>query len=148
MKLLRVLTAVALVGVAVVHLRIAPDYEGLGRHPLALTDQFYAQSAGALLLAVAVLVRPHRLVWLATVGFAVASLGGLVYSRYRCLPVPGFDGCFQETWAVRGAKPALAFEVATLVLSALALTLTLTRTPTPLLSMINRKGDHETPGVS
>lgn len=115
----RVLTALALIGVAVVHLRIASSYEGLGGHPFALTDQFYAQAVAAFVLAGALLVRPHLLVWLAGTGLAAASLGVLVYSRYRCLPVPGFDGCFQETWATRGAKPAAAFEVAALVLSAL-----------------------------
>lgn len=124
MKLLRILTALALVGVAVVHLRIAQDYTGLGSRPLSLGDQFYAQSAAALLLAVALLVRPHRLVWVATALFAAGSLAVLVWSRYRCLPVPGFDGCFQETWAVDGAKPAAAFETAALVLSAAGLALT------------------------
>lgn len=123
MKLLRVLTAIALVGVAVVHLQIAPDYQGLGTHPLALSDQFYAQSAIAILLALALLVRPHGLVWLATAGFAAGSIAVLVYSRYNCLPIPGFDGCFQETWAVQGAQPALAFELAALALSAVALAL-------------------------
>lgn len=138
MKVLRVLTAVALVGVAVVHLRIASDYVGLGSRPLSLGDQFYAQSAAALALAVALLVRPHRLVWLATVLFSLASLGALVYSRYKCLPVPGFDGCFQETWEADGAKPALVFEVATLVGSAAAL----------LLPVITRTSARDAPGVS
>ncbi len=117
--ILRVLTGVALVGVAVVHLRIVDNYEGLGTRPLSLPDQFYAQSAVAILLTIALLVRPHLLVWLAAVGFAIGSLGVLFYSRYNCLPIYGFDGCFQETWAAEGAKPAAYFEGAALVLASI-----------------------------
>jgi hypothetical protein len=121
---LRLLTAAALVGVAVVHLRIAGNYDGLGSHPLALSDQFYAQAAGGILLAIALIVRPHPLVWLGAVGFAVASLAGLIYSRYKCLPIYGFDGCFTESWGVEGAKPAAYFEVAALVFGAAGAALT------------------------
>lgn len=117
-RVLPVLTAVALVGIAVVHLKIAGNYKGLGSHPLALSDQFYAQAAGGIVLGLALIVRPHALVWLAAVGFAIASLAGLVYSRYKCLPIYGFDGCFQESWGVEGAKPAAYFEVTALVLGA------------------------------
>jgi hypothetical protein len=114
---LRVLTGVALVAVAVVHLRIAHTYESLGKHPLSIGDQFYAQAAGAFVLTAALLVKPHRLVWAASLLFAVGSLAVLVYSRYRSLPVYGFPGGFQEGWGVPGAKPAAAFESLAVVLS-------------------------------
>jgi hypothetical protein len=114
---LRALTGAALVGVAVVHLRIAGNYAGLGKHPLALSDQFYAQAVIAFALTAALLVRPHLLVWLAAAAFALGSLAVLVYSRQRCLPVYGFDGCFQESWAVQGAKAAAWFEGAALLLA-------------------------------
>jgi hypothetical protein len=113
----RLLTALALVGVAVVHLRIAHSYTSVGDHPLAIGDQFYAQSVIALLLAAAVLVRPAGLVWAACALFAIGSLAVLVYSRYHPLPVYGFPGGFQESWDVTGAKPAAAFESAAVVLS-------------------------------
>ena len=129
--LLRVLTSLALIGVAVVHLRIVGNYEGLGSHPLALSDQFYAQSAMAFVLALALLLRPHLLVWLATTGFAAGALAVLVYSRYRCLPIYGFDGCFQETWAVEGATAAAWFEGAALVLSTAGSALTWRRRSAP-----------------
>ncbi|MFN2537701.1 MAG: hypothetical protein ABR549_06060 [Mycobacteriales bacterium] len=116
---LRVLTAVALVGVAVVHLRIADGYTAIGTHPLAIGDQFYVQAALAFLLAAAVLVRPAALVWAACALFAIGSLAVLVYSRYRPLPVYGFAGGFQESWEVEGAKLAAAFESAAVVLSLL-----------------------------
>lgn len=114
---LRVLTAVALLGVVAVHLRIAGNYSGLGRHPLALSDQFYAQAGLAFMLAAALLLRPHLLVWLATAAFAAGSLAVLVYSRYRALPVYGFDGHFQESWAVEGAKAAAWWEALSLGLA-------------------------------
>jgi hypothetical protein len=116
MRALRLLTALALLGVAGVHLAIAGDYVGLGSHPLALSDQFYVQAAAGIALAGAVLWRPRLVVWFAVVGFAVGSLAALLYSRYRCLPIYGFDGCFQETWAARGAKLAAVTESAALVL--------------------------------
>lgn len=115
--ILRLLAAAALAGIAVVHLRIAGNYQGLGKHPLALNDQFYAQGTAAIAIAVTLLVKPHLLVWLAALGFTVASFAGLIYSRYKCLPIYGFDGCFQESWTVEGAKPAAWFESASLVLT-------------------------------
>lgn len=115
---LRALTAAALVGVAVVHLSIAGNYTDIGKHPLALSDQFYAQAVSAFLIAAALLVRPHLLVWLASLGFAAASLAVLVYSRYKTIPIYGFPPGFMESWSVKGAKPAAYFEVAALVLSA------------------------------
>jgi hypothetical protein len=116
--ILRLVTALSLLGVAVVHLVIAGDYTAIGSRPLSLGDQFYAQSATAVVLAGLLLVRPHQLVWLASTGFAAASLAILVYSRYKTIPVPGFPPGFMETWDSRGAKPAAAFEAVALLLSA------------------------------
>lgn len=124
LRVLSVLTAAALVGIAVVHLRIADNYAGLGTRPLSLPDQFYAQAVSGIVLALALLVRPHAVVWLASLGFAVASLAVITYSRYRCLPIYGFDGCFQESWGVEGARPAAYFEGAAIVLSAVGAALT------------------------
>lgn len=113
----RVLAALALVGVAVVHLAIAGDYVELGKHPISLGDQFYAQSVAAIVLAIALLVKPHLLVWLAAAGFAASSLAVLVYSRYKTIPVYGLPNGFIETWDARGAKPAAYFEGAALLLT-------------------------------
>lgn len=124
LRLLSVLTGLALIGVAVVHLRIAGNYAGLGKHPLALNDQFYAQAVIAILLTVALAVRPHFLVWAAAAGFALGSLAVLYYSRNNCLPIYGFDGCFQETWEVEGAKAARLFEVLSLLFAGVGAGLT------------------------
>jgi hypothetical protein len=115
--LLRVLAALTLIGVAVVHLDIAGDYQPLGKHPLSLGDQFYAQGVVAILLALALLVKPHLLVWLAAAGFAAGSLAVLVYSRYKTIPVYGLPGGFSESWSTKGAKPAAWFEGAALLLT-------------------------------
>ncbi|MCW2543505.1 MAG: Membrane protein [Frankiales bacterium] len=114
---LRVLTALALIGVAVVHLDIAGDYVPLGKHPLSLGDQFRAQGVIAILLAIALMVKPHLLVWLAAAGFAAGSLAVLVYSRYKTIPIYGLPGGFTETWEAKGAKPAAYFESAALLLA-------------------------------
>ena len=115
--ILRILTGAALVGVAVVHLKIAGTYTAVGKHPLALSDQFYLQAAMAFVLTAALLIRPHLLVWLAAAGFAAGSLAVLVYSRYKTIPIYGFPPGFQESWSVEGAKPAAYFEGAALVLA-------------------------------
>src|SRR3954453_12204939 len=126
---LRSLTALALVGVAVVHLRIAHSYTPIGKHPLSIGDQFYAQAVLAFLLAAAVLVRPVLLGWAATGLFGICSLAVLVYSRYHALPVYGYPGGFQESWAVRGAKPAAWLERAAIVASLLGAAASLRRPP-------------------
>ncbi|MCW2601352.1 MAG: Membrane protein [Frankiales bacterium] len=124
---LRVLTGAALVGVAVVHLRIAGTYSGLGNHPVSLGDQFYAQAAIAFVLTAVLLVRPRLLVWVAAALFAAGSLAVLVYSRYRTIPIPGVPGGFQESWAAPSAKLAAAFETAALVFALLGAAVTSTR---------------------
>ena len=118
-SLLRVVGALALLTVAVVHLDKAPDYVGLGTRPLSLSDQFYAQSAAAVLLALGLLALPRLVarlgrrgrlgavvvpvvVWGAAAGLAAVSLAALLYSRYRPLPIPGLPGGFQEGWDVPG----------------------------------------------
>ncbi|MGZ6825370.1 MAG: hypothetical protein ACXVGH_01150 [Mycobacteriales bacterium] len=127
--ILRLLTGAALVGIAVVHLDIAGTYAGLGKTPLALNQQFYAQAVVAFVLAAALLVRPRPLVWLVTAGFAAGSLAVLIYSRYKCLPIYGFDGCFQESWSVKGAKPAAWCEAAALALTSAGLATSLHSAP-------------------
>jgi hypothetical protein len=114
---LRSLTSAALAGFAVLHLKIAGPHRGIGRHPLSMSDQFYLQAAAGLLLAAAVLLRPRRLVWLASAAFAAGSLAVLVYSRYRTIPVYGLPGGFQESWGDADAKPVAWLEGLALVLS-------------------------------
>lgn len=119
--LLRLATAVALAVVAFTHLDIADLYEAVGSPSLAAT--FRLQAAVAVLLAVALLVRPVVPVRLLVLAFSAASLGALVWSRYRCLYVPGFDSCFQETWQAPRAVSSAVAEAAALLLSAAGLAL-------------------------
>jgi hypothetical protein len=125
--ILRVLTGAALVGIAVVHLGIAGNYRAVGKHPLALSDQFYVQAAVACVLAAALLVRPQPLVWLASVLFAAGSLAVLVYSRYLTLPTYGLPSGFRETWAAKGAESAAWLEGIALALSLVGTGLTYRR---------------------
>lgn len=99
-----------MIGIAAVHLNIAGDYKGVGKNPLSLSDQFYAQAVIALLLALALIVKPHLLVWLAAAVFGIGSIALLIYSRYQTLPVYGFPPGFQETWMAKGSKLAAIFE--------------------------------------
>ncbi len=121
--LLTLLTAAGLVAIAVIHLRIAKNYIDLGSKPLSLGDQFYAQAAGGIALALGLLVALARplgrwepLLWVSAVGFGVVSLAFLVYSRYHAIPVPGLPGGFQESWQASGAKAAAVAESLTILL--------------------------------
>lgn len=128
----RVLLALALAVVAIVHLKISPNYADIGS-PLSLRGQFVLQGIGGLVLAAAVLVplvrslgRLDPLVWLASLGYGVVSLGPLVYSRYKPLPIPGFpEPGFQETWEAEGAVLSAVSESAVIVLALVGLALTL-----------------------
>lgn len=129
---LRVLTAVALALVAYAHLDVADVYVEVGDKPFSLGYQFYAQAAGALTLAVAILIPFVRswgkldpLVWAAVAGFGVISLVPLVVSRYRPIPVPGLPDGFQESWSVEGAKLSAFAESAVIVLAVVGLLLAL-----------------------
>ena len=121
--LLPISTGGALVGVAIVHLQIAGPYSNVGTHPLSLGDQFYAQAGIAFLIALALLVRPHLLVWLGSGAFAAGSLAVLIYSRYRAIPLYGLPSGFQESWSAKGAQPAAWFESIALVFSLAGATL-------------------------
>ena len=113
---IRILAALALALNAAVHLKLADDYTAVGSRPLSLGDQFYAQSAVAVVLALALLIRPHVLVWLATAAFSAVSLAALVVSRYTPIPVPGLDGGWQEAWT-DDARFAATVETIALVLA-------------------------------
>lgn len=115
--ILRVLAAIALFGVSAIHLDVAGNYSDLGKHPLTLGDQFYAQAAGGIVLALALLIKPHWLVWAGATGFAIVSLAVLVYSRKHSIPIYGVPGGYQESWAAKGAKPAAWFESFALLFS-------------------------------
>jgi hypothetical protein len=142
-SVLRVLVATALGLVAYFHLDLAGSYTAIGDRPLSLGDQFYAQSAAAIVLAVLVLVplvrslgRLDRLLWLGVAGFGVVSLGPLVYSRYNPLPLPlcssdtcqaAFPDGWQESWDAVHAQPTAVVEVVVIVGALVALALTARR---------------------
>lgn len=122
-RLVGALTAVALAVVALVHLDLAPRYASIGSPSLGA--QFRAQAVVAGLLALVLLVRPRAAAWAVTAAFGAASLAALVWSRYRDLPVPGFDGGFRETWEAEGAVTSAVAEAAVVVLALAGLALAL-----------------------
>lgn len=142
-SLLRVLVAVALGLVAYYHLDLADSYTAIGDRPLSLGDQFYAQSAVAIVLALLVLVplvrslgRWDRWLWAAVAAFGVVSLVPLVYSRYNPLPLPlcssetcqaAFPDGWQESWDAIHAQPTAVVETVVVVGALVALALTLRR---------------------
>ncbi len=78
---LRVGTAAALVVDAVVHLRDAPFYDS-SAVTFSQGELFRIQAAVAIVVAVAVLVWPRRLVWLIAFLVAASAVGAVVLYTY------------------------------------------------------------------
>ncbi len=120
---LRLLAAAALAAVVGIHLAIASDYFPVGDRPFSLGDSFLVQSAVAVLLLLALLVRDRRPPWVAALVFGVLSLATLLLSRTVGIPVPGLPVRFQESWiptsvATAAAEGLLIAAVATQLLLA------------------------------
>jgi hypothetical protein len=99
-RLLGVLSAAALVAMGLLQLKLADLYADRGEHPISLDDQRLALGGLALVLALALLVRPRSMVWAAVLLLTAAEVGLLVYGLNRCWPLSDYDGCFRDDWDV------------------------------------------------
>lgn len=79
--ILRALTAAGLVVDAIVHLRIAGDYDRVGDQ-ITVGMLFRVESAVALIAAIAVVASSHRLASLLAGLVAASAVGGLLMSVY------------------------------------------------------------------
>ncbi len=96
--LLRVVAAAALAVVAGVHLRLAPGYSLLG-DSVTQGDLFRAQAAVAAVVALALLFRASRVVWLAAAAVGLASLLAVVVTVYVAVPALGpLPRIFEPIW--------------------------------------------------
>ena len=121
--LLRVLAAAALVVVAGVHVRLAPGYSLVGDQ-VTQGALFRVQAAIATVVALALLARPVRLVWLAAATVGLASLLAVVVTVYVAVPAIGpLPRIFEPIWygekvvAAAAAGTALVTSLAGLVLA-------------------------------
>lgn len=106
--LARLITAAALGVVAGVHLYLAPRYAVVG-DTVTLRDLLLIQAAVAATSALALLVRPGRLVWLAAGAVGLASLSAVVVTVYVAVPAFGpLPRVFEPIWYVEKVVAALA----------------------------------------
>jgi hypothetical protein len=94
----RLVAVVALLVVAVVHLRLAPGYSLIGEQ-VTQGDLFRTQAVVAVLVALALLLRPRRPVWFAAAAVALASLVAVVLTTYVAVPALGpLPRIFEPIW--------------------------------------------------
>jgi hypothetical protein len=115
-RLLGVLTAAALVALGLLQLKLANDYVDRGEHPISLDDQRLFMAGLAVVLALALIMKPRPWVWTVTLLLTAAVVGMLVYGHERCWPLSDYDGCFNDSWDVDEAKASVAAGAAALLL--------------------------------
>jgi len=118
-RFLRVLAASVCLGVTYVHL----DDQGFlafSKTPTYMQVLYVVLEVAAVATAVALLVRPLRIVWLAAVGLGVGPIVGYVLSRGPGLPRYSDD---RGNWTEPLGLVSLAVEVALLVVSLIGLAL-------------------------
>ncbi len=94
----RLVAACALAVVAGIHVQLAPRYAPIGEH-VSQADLFRVQAGAAAVAAIAVLLRPGRLVRMAAAAVAVASLIAVVLTVYVAIPAVGpFPRVFEPIW--------------------------------------------------
>lgn len=112
--LARLVAATALAVVAGVHLHLAPSY-GLVGDQVTQGDLFRLQAAAAGVVALALVVRPTRTVWLAAAAVGVASLLAVVVTVYVAVPAIGpLPRIFEPVWYAEKALAAAAAGTASL----------------------------------
>lgn len=113
-RALRGTTAAGLAVVAIVHVVLAPRYDLVG-DAVTLGQLFRVQAALALAGAVALLLRPCRLVSALAAALALASLLAVVGTTYAALPAYGpLPRVFEPIWFPEKVLAAAAAALATL----------------------------------
>ncbi len=94
----RLIAAGALAVVAGIHAQLAPRYAPIGEQ-VTQADLFRVQAGVAAVAAIAVLLRPGRLVRLFAAAVALASLVAVVVTVYVAIPAIGpFPRVFEPIW--------------------------------------------------
>lgn len=117
--LLRVLTAVALLIDAGVHIHLAPGYQAGSPGGIGQGTLFLLESAAAILAALYVLLRGSRTAYAVAFVVAFSAFAAVVTYRYIDIPAFGpFPAMYDPTWFFEKALSAVA-EAAGAVLAAI-----------------------------
>ena len=128
---LGIATAALLAIDAYVHFDDAHLYDGGTGAAITEGSLFRVQAAVAVVLAVALLVRPHWLVWAVTV-LVAGSAAGAVY-LYTNVDVGGLGplpNMYEPTWALPGKRLSAVAESAATIVAVLGLVLAVLRART------------------
>jgi hypothetical protein len=103
LPVIRLVVVAALVVDAVVHLSDAADYGAVRTSVLSQATLFRVEAGLAIVIAVALLLRPSRLSWLAAVGLLGSAFAAVLLYTYvdvgRLGPVPNM---YEPTWVLPG----------------------------------------------
>lgn len=117
-RLLAVLAAVPFVIDAVVHGSNASSYDPAGGGLITEGNLFRAEAGIAALVALLLVMRPSRSVWMLAVATAVMALGAVVLYRYVNVgaigPIPNL---YEPTWQVPGKLLSAYAEAAAVVIA-------------------------------
>jgi hypothetical protein len=101
--LLRVLTAAALIVDAVVHLKDARFYDASTTALLSQGQLFRIQAGVAIVVAVAILAWPRRLVWAIAFLVAASAVGAVVlYTYVNVGSLAGLPNMYEPSWGPPG----------------------------------------------
>jgi hypothetical protein len=101
--LLRVLTAAALIFDAVIHLRDARFYDANTTALLSQGQLFRVQAGVAIVVAVAILAWPRRLVWAIAFLVAASAVGAVVlYTYVNVGSLAGLPNMYEPSWGPPG----------------------------------------------
>ena len=101
--LLRVLTAAALITDAVVHLKDARFYDASTTALLSQGQLFRIQAGVAIVVAVAILAWPRRLVWAIAFLVAASAVGAVVlYTYVNVGSLAGLPDMYEPSWGPPG----------------------------------------------
>lgn len=110
---LRLLVALGLVVDAVVHLRLAPGYQAAAPGGIGEGTLFRIEAGVAIVVALAVLVRPGRVVSALAFLVAAGGLGAVLLYRYVHVPAIGpLPSMYEPVWFGEKTLSAVAEAVA------------------------------------
>jgi hypothetical protein len=110
-RALAVATAVLLAIDAYVHFHDAHFYDPAATSTLSEGNLFRAQAIAAVVVAVALLVRPHPVVWAVAVLVTASAVGAVLLYRYVDVGTLGpLPDLYEPTWAVPGKSASAVAE--------------------------------------
>jgi hypothetical protein len=110
-RALGVATAVLLAIDAYVHFHDAGFYDPVATSTLSQGNLFRAQAAAAVVVGIALLLRPHPVVWAVAVLVAASAVGAVLLYTYVDVGTLGpLPDMYERTWAVPGKRASAVAE--------------------------------------